>query len=92
VLPWSDVATRHAVQARALADDVLGVMELKGLGPTRLRELLAFNLLGMNAPGIVLECATLTAPGDRARVMDPRGLSDLAEGIAEGIVAYQRNE
>jgi len=92
VLPWSDVATRHAVQARALGDAVLGVMELRGLGPTRLRERLPFNLLGVNAPGIVLECATLTAPRDRARVTEPRGLADLAAGIADGIVAYQRNE
>ncbi len=92
VLPWSDVATRHAVQARALADAVLGVMELKGLGPTRQREMLALNLFGVNAPGIVLECATLTALGDRDRVTGPRGLADLAAGIAEGIVAYQRND
>jgi N-acetylmuramoyl-L-alanine amidase len=92
VLPWSDVATRHAVQARALADAVLDVMELRGMGPTRLRELLAFSLLGVNAPGIVLECATLTAPRDRDRVTRPRGLNELAAGIAEGIVAYQRND
>jgi len=92
VLPWSDVATRHAVQARTLADAVLGVMELRGLGPTRLRELLAINLLGMNAPGIVLECATLTSPRDRARLERPKGLSELAAGIADGIVAYQRND
>jgi len=92
VLPWSDVATRHAVQARALADAVLDVMELRGMGPTRLRELLALNLLGVNAPGIVLECATLTAPRDRDRVTRPRGLNELAAGIAEGIVAYQRND
>ena len=92
MVPWSDVATRHAVEARALADAVLGVMELKGLGPTRLRELLALDLLGVNAPGIVLECATLTAPRDRARVTGPRGLAALAAGIADGIVAYQRNE
>jgi hypothetical protein len=71
---------------------VLGVMELRGLGPTRLRELLAINLLGMNAPGIVLECATLTSPRDRARLERPKGLSELAAGIADGIVAYQRND
>jgi N-acetylmuramoyl-L-alanine amidase len=92
ILPWSDVATRHAVQARALADAVLGAMELHGQGPTRLRELLALNLLGVNAPGIVLECATLTSPRDRARLSRPRGLAELASGIAEGIVAYQRND
>jgi len=92
VLPWSDVATRHAVQARAFADALLGVMELRGLGPTRLRELLALNLLGVNAPAILLECATLTAPRDRERVTRPRGLNELAVGIAEGVVSYQRND
>ena len=92
VVPWSDVATRHAVQSRALGDAVVDMMELRGLGPIRLRELLALNLLGVNAPGILLECATLTAPRDRNRVTRPRGLSDLAAGIAEGIAAYQRNE
>jgi N-acetylmuramoyl-L-alanine amidase len=92
VLPWSDVATRHAVQARALGDAVLGVMELRGLGPTRLRELLALNLLGVNAPGIVLECATLTAPRDRERVTGRRGIADLAAGIADGVVAWQRSD
>jgi N-acetylmuramoyl-L-alanine amidase len=92
VLPWSDVATRHAAQARALADAVLGAMELHGLGPTRLRELLAYSLQGVNAPGIVLECATLTSPRDRARLGRPHALADLATGIAEGIVAYQKND
>jgi len=92
VLPWSEVATRHAVQARALGDAVVGMMELRGLGPTRMRELLAINLFGVNAPGIVLECATLTSPDDRTRLARPRGIAELAAGIAEGIVAYQRND
>ena len=92
VLPWSEVATRHAVQARALGDAVVGVMELRGLGPTRMRELLPVGLFGVNAPGIVLECATLTSPADRSRLARPRGIQDLAAGIAEGIVAYERNE
>lgn len=92
VLPWSEVATRHAVQARALGDAVVGVMELRGLGPTRMRELLPVGLFGVNAPGIVLECATLTSPADRSRLARPRAIQDLAAGIAEGIVAYERNE
>jgi N-acetylmuramoyl-L-alanine amidase len=57
-----------------------------------MRELLAVNLFGVNAPGIVLECATLTSPDDRSRLARPRGIAELAAGIAEGIVAYQRNE
>ncbi len=92
VLPWRDVATRHAVESRALAESVLGSLALHDLGPTRLRELLPYSLLGVNAPGILLECATLTSPSDLARVGAPGGIPALAAGIAEGIVAWQRNE
>jgi N-acetylmuramoyl-L-alanine amidase len=92
VLPWSEVATRHAVESRALGEAVLSVLELRGCGPTRLRERLAYDLLGVNAPGLLLECATLTSPVDRARVTRPHGLDALASAIADGIVAYQRNE
>jgi N-acetylmuramoyl-L-alanine amidase len=91
LLPWRDVAIRHAVESRALAEAVLSALELRGLGPTRLRELLPAELLGINAPGIVLECATLTAPGDRDRVLQDAGLRELAVSIADGIDAYQRN-
>jgi N-acetylmuramoyl-L-alanine amidase len=92
VLPWRDVATRYAVSSRALAEAVLGRLALRDLGPTRLRELLPYDLLGANAPGILLECATLTAPSDRARLMREGGLESLASSIADGIAAYRRNE
>jgi N-acetylmuramoyl-L-alanine amidase len=92
LLPWRDVATRHAVQSRALAEAVLSALELGGQGPTRLRELLPYDLLGVNAPGILLECATLTSPEDRERVMQEEGLRRLAVGIADGIAAYRRNQ
>ena len=40
----------------------------------------------------MLECATLTARGDRERVGSRDGLQELAASIADGILAYQRNE
>jgi N-acetylmuramoyl-L-alanine amidase len=92
LLPWREVATRHAVQSRALAEAVLSAIELRGLGPTRLRERLPYTFLGVNAPGILLECGTLTSPGDRERLLGPGGLEALASTIAEGVAAYRRNE
>jgi N-acetylmuramoyl-L-alanine amidase len=91
LLPWRDVASRHAVESRALAEAVLSALELRGQGPTRLRERLPFNLLGVNAPGLLLECATLTSTQDRERVLQRQGLRELAVSIAEGVEAYQRN-
>ena len=46
----------------------------------------------MFAPGILLECATLTSPDDRERVLQEEGLRRLAAGIAGGIAAYRRNQ
>ncbi|MGH7730616.1 MAG: N-acetylmuramoyl-L-alanine amidase, partial [Candidatus Eiseniibacteriota bacterium] len=92
LLSWRDVALRHAVESRALAEAVLSALELRGQGPTRLRERLATPLLGVNAPGLVLECAALTAPQDRDRVRQEVGLRELATTIADGIQAWQRNE
>jgi len=92
LLPWRSVALRHAVQSRALAEAVLSSLELNGQGPTRLRERLPYPLLGVNAPGILLECATLTASGDRDRVLQEEGMRQLAVAIAQGVVAYQRHE
>jgi len=92
LLPWRDVSTRHAVQSRALAEAVLSSLELRGLGPTRLREHLPCELLGVNAPGILLECATLTASQDRERVTQEAGLKQLAATMAQGVAAYRRNE
>ena len=91
LVPWREVATRHAVQSRALAEAVLSALELRGQGPTRLRERLPYELLGVNAPGILLECATLTAPDDRERVEQEEGMRQLVASIAEGIAAYRRN-
>ena len=92
LLPWRDVALRHAVESRQLAEAILSGLELRGQGPTRLRERLATPLLGVNAPGLVLECAALTSPGDRDRVRQEVGLRELAATLADGVLAWQRNE
>ncbi|HUK64211.1 MAG TPA: N-acetylmuramoyl-L-alanine amidase, partial [Dongiaceae bacterium] len=92
LLPWRDVAARHGVQSRELAEAVLSALELSGQGPTRPHERMPLELLGVNAPGILLECATLTAPADLERVTQDAGLSALADAITQGVVAYQRNE
>ena len=91
-MPWRDVATRHAVRSRELAEAVLSAFELRGLGPARLREMLPYTLLGVNAPGLMLECATLTSEADRARVLSHAGIAELAGAITAGIDAYARAE
>ncbi len=92
LLPWRDVALQHAVESRSLGEAVTAALEQRGLGPARVRERLTEALLGVNAPGLTLECATLTSPEDRARVTSPEGLRDLAAAIAEGLFAYQRHD
>ncbi len=88
--PWRDVAMHHAVDSRALADAIAGSLETRGLGPARVRERLPVALLGVNATGLSLECATLTSPEDRARVGTPEGLRELASSIADGVAGYAR--
>jgi len=92
LLPWRDVALRHAVLAREAAEHVASALELRSLGPTRLREFLVMPLLGVDAPGIMLECATLTAEADRKRLSNPEGIRVLAATIAEGVAAFERGE
>ncbi|HTR97816.1 MAG TPA: N-acetylmuramoyl-L-alanine amidase [Candidatus Acidoferrales bacterium] len=91
LMPWRDVALRHAVESRDLADDIASALDAHGLGPARVRERLPVALLGVNAPGLVLECATLTSPDDLARVTAPDGLHDLAVAIAEGVLDWSRH-
>ena len=51
MLPWRDVALRHAVDSRSLAEAILTALELRGQGPTRLRERLPVPLLGSTPRG-----------------------------------------
>jgi N-acetylmuramoyl-L-alanine amidase len=92
LVAWRDVAVQHAVAARTLAEALSAALEQKGYGPARVRERLPVPLLGVNAPGVLLECATLSSPDDLARLMEPDGLRRLASAIADGVVAYQRDE
>jgi len=90
LVPWREVALGHAVQSRAAAEAILGALDAAGAGPVRLRERLMTPLLGVDAVGLMLDCATLSAIPDRLRVEDPRGLPDLAAAIAEGVARWVR--
>jgi N-acetylmuramoyl-L-alanine amidase len=92
VRPWREVALRHAVVSRELAEAILSALDLGGHGPTRLREILPSPLLGVNAPGVMLECATLTSDADRDRLLAAGGLVELAARIADGVETYGRRE
>jgi len=89
---WRDVAVQHAVASRTLAEAMAGALESQGFGPARVRERLPVALLGVNAPGVSIECATLTSPDDLAKLLRPGGLRVLAAAIARGVAAYQRDE
>ncbi len=88
LLSWREVGERHAVQARAAAEAILGAIELAGAGPARLRERLMVPLLGVDAPSVMLDCATLTAIPDRLRLEDPHGLEALSAAIADGVARW----
>ncbi len=90
LLPWRDVGARRAVTGRAAAEAILAALDRAGLGPVRLRERLMVPLLGVDAAGVVLDCATLSAPADRARVSGEHGLQELAVAIAEGVARWAR--
>jgi N-acetylmuramoyl-L-alanine amidase len=92
VLQWRDVAERHAVQSRALAEAMRSTLELHGVGPVRLREILPVPLIGVDATALMIECALLTSSADRQRVGDAAGLARLAALLADGIVAWERSE
>jgi len=88
LLPWREVALRRAVLSRAAAEAILGALDAAGAGPVRLRERLMVPLLGVDAAGLMLDCATLSAIPDRICVEDPRGLQELAAAIAQGVARW----
>jgi len=92
VMPWRDVAERHAVQSLALAEVLRSTLELNGLGPVRLREMLPTTLIGVDATGLMIECGELTSSAERARLADPASLSRMAALIADGVLAWERSE
>lgn len=91
LLPWRDAAAEYAVTSRALAEAVTGLLELRGHGPVQVRERLPVALLGVHAPGMMLECGVLSSPEDRERLASPEGLARLAALIADGVLAWQRD-
>jgi N-acetylmuramoyl-L-alanine amidase len=92
VMPWRDVAERHAVQSLALAEVLRSTLELNGLGPVRLREMLPTTLIGVDATGLMIECGELTSSAERARLADPAALARMAALIADGVRAWERSE
>jgi N-acetylmuramoyl-L-alanine amidase len=92
LLPWRDVALERAVESRGLAESVISALERKGFGPANVRERLPLALVGVQPPGVLLECGTLSNPEERARLLAPGGLQALAVAIADGVLAWQRNE
>jgi N-acetylmuramoyl-L-alanine amidase len=49
-------------------------------------------LVGVTAPGVLLECGTLSDPAERGRLLAPNGLRLLAAAIANGLISWQRGE
>jgi N-acetylmuramoyl-L-alanine amidase len=58
----------------------------------RVRERLPMALLGVTAPGVLLECGTLSNAAERARLLAPNGLRLLAAAITDGLIAWQRGD
>ena len=91
-LPWREVALRHAERSRALAEAVRSALVLRDQGPVRVREVLAGPLVGVDAPGLMLDCATLTSPGDVERLSRRDGLRAIAVSLANAVAAYRRSD
>lgn len=92
LLPWRDVAFEQAVESRGLAESVTASLERAGFGPATVRERLPLSLVGVQSPGVLLECGALTNPEERDRLLSPAGIRALAIAIADGVLAWQRNE
>ncbi len=90
--PWRDVAYARAVESRGLAEAVTTSLERAGFGPGTVRERLPLSLVGITAPGVLLECGSLANPEERARLQSQAGLMDLARAIADGVLAWQRGD
>jgi len=91
LLPWRSAALPHAARSRAFAEAVRSAFELRDLGPVRVRELLTEPLAGVDAPCVMLECGTLTAPADAERLRSPAGLRATAATLADAIAAWRRS-
>lgn len=92
LLPWREVALERAVESRGLAESLTAALERAGFGPSSVRERLPLALVGVQSPGVLLECGALTNPEERERLLSPAGMQALAIAIADGVLAWQRNE
>ena len=92
LIPWREAALHHAARSRALAEAVRSTFVLRDLGPVRVREVMVEPLAGIDAPGIMLECGTLTAPADAERLRRPAGLRAIAETLADAVAAWRRSQ
>ena len=90
--PWHEAALGHAVRSHALAEAVRSAFVLRDLGPVRVREFMTEPLVGVDAPGVMLECATLTSPTDAERLRGPDGLRAIAATLADAVAAWRRSE
>ena len=89
LIPWREAALHYATRSRALAEAVRSAFVLRDLGPVRVVEVMTEPLAGIDAPGIMLECATLTAPADAERLRRPEGLRAIAATLADAIAAWR---
>jgi N-acetylmuramoyl-L-alanine amidase len=53
---------------------------------------LPLPLVGVAAPGVLLECGSLANPEERARLQSQAGMRDLARAIADGVLAWQKGD
>ncbi len=90
LIPWREVAVGHAARSRAFAEAMRSAFVLRDLGPVRVREAMTTPLAGVDAPGIMLDCATLTAPADAERLRRAEGLRAIAATLADAVAAWRR--
>ena len=92
MLPWRDAATSRAVESRGLAETLVSALERQGFGPLSVHEHMPMAMIGVSAPGVMLECGTLSNPEERGRLLAPASVHKLAAAIADGLLAWQRGE
>ncbi len=89
---WRDVARRHGDESRALATSIARAFDARGLGSVRVRERLTVPMLGVNAPVVMIEVATLTSPEDRVRIEGADGPPAWSAAITDAVLEWQRHE
>ena len=88
--PWERAAGAFADRASALADSLAAAFDRAELGPAHVRERLALGLVGVNAPSVLLQVGSLSAPAERARLASASGLDSIAVAVTDGLRAWGR--